>query len=376
LNANLGVTSRKDAVLSNFVRFDGEPYNAYSANIQASQPLLVFGFFAGIGVSRTDRALRELELEVATRDLSISVIRSFYQVLLSQRLVDTLAEIEKIQNDTLKTAQRRQSIGRGQLLDVLQARTQVALLEPRIAQARSQLQIAAQELATLLGRSDPQILSVSGSLDVRRTPEVSGALESLEKELLASEIGSLPELGQARLRRERVVKQRSTVVGQNFPSLRATGEIARQSFVRTDLLSNSANAWNVGVTLTIPLFSGLSILQERRSFDAQARQFEAEEQATLQNAALERVRSQETLRMTRKNLESSERAWGLSKESLDEARRNYRLATIDILQLLQVQQAFQDAQQAREQARFDHLQALARMCRAVGVSLTRLTQAL
>jgi hydrophobe/amphiphile efflux-1 (HAE1) family protein len=376
VNANFGVTSRKDAVLSNFVRFDGEPYNAYSANIQASQPLLVFGFFSGIAVSRTDRELRALELEAATRDLSINVIRAFYQVLLSQRLVETLSEIERIQKETLATAQKRQSIGRGQLLDVLQARTQVALLEPRIAQARSQLQIAAQELATLLGRNDPQILTVSGSLDVRRTTEISQALETLEKDLLASDLGLVPELGQARLRRERVGQQRATVIGQNFPSIRATGEIARQSFVRTDLLSNSANAWNVGVTLTIPLFSGLSILQERRSFEAQARQFEADELAALQNASLERVRSQETLRMTRRNLESSERAWELSKESLDEARRNYRLATIDILQLLQVQQAFQDAQQALEQARFDHLQALARMCRAVGVSLTRLTQVL
>jgi HAE1 family hydrophobic/amphiphilic exporter-1 len=376
VNANLTAISRKDAVLSNFVRFNGEPYNSYTANIQASQPLLVFGFLSGVGLTRTDRELRRLDLEVGERDLSINVIRAFYQVLLSQRLMETLSEIEKIQKETLATAQKRQTIGRGQFLDVLQAKTQIALLEPRLAQARTQLQIAAQELATLLGRSDPQVLSVTGSLDTKRRPEQSRALETLEKELTESEVQALPEIAQVRLRRERVSQQRSVTVGQNFPSLRATGELARQSFVKSDLLSNSANAWNFGLTLTVPLFSGLSILGELRSFEAQKRQVDAEEQALLQNASLERVRSQQTLKLTRQNLDSSERAWELSKASLEEARRNYRLATIDLLQFLQVQQAFQDAQQALEQARFDHLQALARTCRAVGISPTRLVEIL
>ncbi|MFN7684675.1 MAG: efflux RND transporter permease subunit [Oligoflexia bacterium] len=378
INANLSAMTRKDAVVSNFVRFNGEPYNSYSANIQAQQPLLVFGFFSGIHLTRTDRELRQLDLEIASRDLSINVIRAFYQVLLSQRLLETLTEIEKIQKETLATALRRQSIGRGQLLDVLQARTQLALLEPRLAQVRTQRRIAAQELATLLGRTDPQVITVTGSLETRgaRQPGEPRPLSELEKELISSEIIALPELQQVRLRRQRVSQARSVTIGQNFPSIRATGELARQSFVRTDLLSNSANAWSASINLTIPLFSGLSILQEIRSFNAQAAQVEAEEHGLIQSSALERVRSQQTLEMTRTNLESSQRAWDLSKQSLEEARRNYRLATIDLLQLLQVQQAFQDAQQSLEQARFDHLQALARTCRAVGIPVSRLVGAL
>lgn len=369
INANLTGTSRKDAVLTGFSRFNGEPYNIYLANIQATQPIYMFGFFSALGVVNTDLALRLSDLEITERELTLSVMRAFQQVLLSQKLVESLTEIGKVQKEALATAQKRQNIGRGQLLDVLQAKTQLALLEPRMAQARTQLQIAAQELSTLLGRREAQTLVVAGRLS---TPKVN----ALERELLAADLGNLPELEQAALKRERVDQQRQSALGAHLPSVRAQGEFLRQSFTQDDLLNPAADAWSVGVTLTIPLFSGLSMIHERHGYLAQARQAEAEEQSTLLNAALERSRSQDNLKLARQKVESSERALEISNASLDEARRNYRLATIDFLQFLQVQQAHLDAQLSLDQARFDHLQALAKTTRAVGRNPTQLVESL
>jgi HAE1 family hydrophobic/amphiphilic exporter-1 len=368
ISAQATAATRKDPVLFVNPRFSGQAYNFYTASLQASQPLVVFGLFAAADVTAKNRDIARFDLEVIERDTAVNVIQSFFQVLLNQRNLETLRAVEKIQKESVTTTQRRQAIGRGQLIDLLQAKTQLALIQPKIEQAVSGLQVSAQQLATLLGREEPQVLSLRGTLLPPDPKQVD--------EYFRGQISKIPEFEQVKVRREQIQSQRDAALGRYLPSLQFTGTLTRNTFRRADMLNSAAESYNATLTLNIPLFNGLGSVYERQSFNSQARQLAFQEDQLRQSLSFAQVQAREALQVARRKIEISTKAQELAKASLEEAKRNYRLATIDFLQFLQVQQAFAEAENALDQARFEYLQALAQSAKAMGISLPSLVNLL
>jgi HAE1 family hydrophobic/amphiphilic exporter-1 len=368
ISAQATAATRKDPVIFTNARFAGQGYNFYTASLQATQPLIVFGLFAGADVTAKNRDIARFDLEVVERDTAVNVIQSFFQVLLNQRNLETLRAVEKIQKDSVTTTQRRQAIGRGQLIDLLQAKTQLALIQPKIEQAESGLQVSALQLATLLGREEPQVLSLRGTLLPPDPKQVD--------EYFRGQVSKIPEFEQVKVRREQIQSQKDASLGQYLPSLQFSGSLTRNTFRRADMLNSAADSYNATLTLNIPLFNGLSSIYEKQSFNSQARQLAFQEEQLRQNLSLAQVQAREALQVARRKIEISTKAQELAKASLEEAKRNYRLATIDFLQFLQVQQAFAEAENALDQARFEYLQALAQGARAMGIGLPSLVNLL
>jgi len=368
LSAQATAAVRKDPVIFTNARFAGQAYNFYTASLQLNQPLLVFGLFAGADVSDKERDLARLDLEISERDISVEVIRAFYQVLLNQRNLETLRTVEKIQKEAVSTTQRRQSIGRGQLIDLLQARTQLALLQPKLEQAESSLKVSAQQLATILGREQPEVVSLRGSLLQPDEGRVTAYFQG--------QASRLPEFEQVLLREKQLDSRKGVVLGGYLPSLQFSGSFARNAFRRNDMLNSAADSYNGTLTLNIPLFNGLSSIHDRASYGSQARQLALQEANLRQKLSFDQVQTRESLQVARRKIDISTKAQELAQASLNEAKRNYRLATIDFLQFLQVQQAFAEAENALDQARFEYIQALAQCARAMGISLPSLVKLL
>ncbi|MEN9723270.1 MAG: hypothetical protein RJB38_1256 [Pseudomonadota bacterium] len=360
--------TRKDPVIFTAARFSGEPYNFYAATLRLTQPLLVFGLFSAADVAEKRLDISRLDAEIAARETTLQVLSAFFQVLFNQRLLETLRTVEKIQQEGVITTQRRQTIGRGQLIDLLQAKTQLALLQPRIAQAESSLKVAAQELATILGREQPLVLAVRGSLLPPESQSVTKFFQGTSSRL--------PELESVALRREQLESLKSATLGRYLPSLSFSGEYTRNALRRQDLLSGAATAYNGTLNLTIPLFNGLTSIYEKRSFVSQGKQISLEEEGLRNSLSLEQVRAKEALQVAEKKIEILNKAHDLAKLSLEEAKRNYRLATIDFLQFLQVQQAYAEAVNNLDQARLEYVQALARKAKAMGLSVAGLVDLL
>ena len=368
ISAQAAASTRKDAVIMNTARFGGDSYNYYTTSLQLTQPLLVFGLVSGADVSQKARDISKLGVDVSERDITIQVIQNFYQVLLNQRNLETLRSVEKIQKESVTTTQRRQSIGRGQLIDLLQARTQLALIQPKLEQAESSLKVSAQQLATLLGHERPDVVTLKGSL---LPPD-----ERKVREIFEGKTSRIPEFEQLQLRRKQLDSQKSAALGKDLPSVQFSGNLSRGAYKSSDILNSAADSYNATVTLNIPIFSGLSSVQERKSYASQARQLALEEESLRQSLSLDQVKAREALQVAQRKIEVSSKAQELAKLSLEEAKRNYRLATIDLLQFLQVQQAYSEAENALDQARFEYLQALAQSAKAMGIDVAALVEIL
>jgi outer membrane protein TolC len=132
----------------------------------------------------------------------------------------------------------------------------------------------------------------------------------------------------------------------------------------------------VGLQLTIPLFSGLSYFSERNAMAAREAQAQSQEEQVRLQFAFREAKALKELSAAHAVIDASRTAFGLARESVKEAQKNFRLATIDYLQFLTVQQNFLNAEIAKNQAEYSYVQALSNYMVAAGHPLTKLVDAL
>lgn len=368
VTGNLSANHQKDGANSGSPRFEGDPYNYYLGGVRVTQPLLMRGFFDGVFAMRMERPIRNLDLEIAQRDLAFGVVKSFYKVLLATRQFETLKKAEGVYKQSLETNQHRYKIGRGQLLNVLQAKTQLALIAPRIQKASNDMRASAFELANQLGMSTTKKIQVKGRLD-------PPPFESV-KEKVHEVAPSVPELSRIRLLQEQSEYSTTALLGKHWPQLNAAGTIGRAGFKKGDLLEDTANAWTIGLELTVPIFSGLAYIYDRRSLESQLAQLQFRETKLKDQFAIDQVKSLEDLTSAQGVIQSSKAALELANESVKEAQRNYKVATIDYLQLLTTQQDLINAELAYDQAKFDYIVLLTKYFTASGYKATVLVDSL
>jgi outer membrane protein TolC/DNA-binding MarR family transcriptional regulator len=361
-------TYRKDPLSTGNPLFGGEAYNLYQAGLDFKQSVFSGGsLLPGYRAAQMEQQLRAFDLMRSERDLSLQVLQAYYSVLLAQRKLQSLTRNLEVQDDLLKLTRHRQAIGRSQRLDVLQIETQRAQLLPQIEQAKNAVRTGASNLALLLGEKEATEF---------RLPDVLLPLD-VAPLLSASQIHEpLPELRQAQLTRDQFEEQRSVTLSKYYPSLDIVGAWHRQAYVKTDLLDQDSTSWEMGLLVTIPISAPLVSIYERRQLAAHAAILEVSQAETINARSLSEITAREALGVARSNLAAYQQAYHLAGESLAEARRTYRLATIDYLQFLTTEASFFQVEIAYEQSKYDTIDAAARYCVAAGIPLKQLFEIL
>jgi outer membrane protein TolC len=239
---------------------------------------------------------------------------------------------------------------------------------PQIDQAKNSVRTSASQLALLLGERDATQFTL---------PDLLVPLDAknlLDPAKTARE--PLPELKHAQGMRDQFEEKRSSAMAKYYPSLDFVGTWNRQSFVKSDLLSQDATAWALGLELKIPITAPLASLWERRQLASEAAQLESAQAQVIDARSLSEVTTREALKLAQSNLEAYREAYRIAGQSLAEARRTYRLATIDYVQFLTTEAAFFQTEVSYEQSKFDLINAAAQYCVAAGIPLKQLYQIL
>lgn len=361
-------SSTKDAVGLGTAHFGGSAYNQYKADIKLTQPLFQYGTFAAIDSVKKDVQVQTISSEIATRDLTKNIILAYYNIVLNSYSVDTLVKQQKIVKESLATAEKRERSGRGQLLDVLQVKTQIALLQSQIEAARNLLQISVATLENLVGDPNIKILQIKESLE-------APLIEQVDKSLNLQNF-RLPELVKNEISMSQLSDQKNVVLGQSLPTLNFTGDIIYNSYTSSDLFDDMSRSYNLGIQLTIPLFSGFSSLYQRQSINSQYVQLEFERVNLVNQSTLQQITSRKNLESARDSIISGENALRLAQASIDEARKKYIFGTIDFLQFLQVEQSFIQATFSLYSSKYSYITALANYYSSWGQDLNQLADIL
>jgi outer membrane protein TolC len=368
IGLNAAATQKKDAVADrsfSSVPFGGSAYNQYTVGFHGEQMLLAYGFFSAGRMASYQEDVAEKQLEIVKRDLTRQVISTFYKTLMNENLVRLLEKQEKSVREILLVAQRRLSLG-GKRIDVLQVKTRLALLGPKIVRARNDLAASAAELAHLLGRADTKELRITGQIPSLNLKNVEPHLD-----FKAAEI---PELTSIRLQRKQMTEGKAVALGKNLPNLKLVGDYNFLNYTKDELFDPASNSWSVQLVLSVPLFSGLTSISERNALIAQEAQLEAQERNTKNAVSIEQIRRRNELETAESLLASAEEAVDLAKESLDEARREYRSGLIDFLQYFQLESNNYEATTSLLQLKYDLIGVYSNYFAASGLPISVLIE--
>ncbi len=359
---NGSANSKKDPLNLANPAFGGEPYNSYDVNLKVTQSIYAGGAtLSAYSDAQKEKRIRTLDRGIVERGLVLNVIQTYHSILLGQRKVGTLERTRSLQQELLATARKNRGIGRAQTLDVLQIQTQLALIEPKIIQAKNLVSANAAELALLLSEGDAKEFIL---------PEGLNEVDALP--LLQKTKGPLLEIERAGVLRDQGLDRKGMSLAKYSPRLDAVALWGRGAFVKTDLLDEYSTYWSVGLQFSFPVFSGLASIYERRSLESQVVQLDSNESRVLDERTLEQIRARQNLEASRIISLSSRTAYEFSEKALMEAQANYRLATIEFSQFLSVQQSALEAEVAFDQAKLDAILAAAQYCATTGIPLNEL----
>jgi len=369
IGATVRAQRRKDSVLTGLAAFNGESYNQYETSLQLIQPIYTGGdLWAGLSAANREEEVRELDLKIAERDTIVQVITAFYTVMMNQEKLATLQNTRKVESESLDVAKRRETIGRGQHLDVLQIRTQVALFDSRIAQADADLKTSITRLMLLFGDRTTPAIDLQGNLRPKKLRQLLNRLKDQPYEIY--------EFSRIEAVRDEKRDTNKVALAKYWPQLNFFGNYGRISNTRADLNNDFANAWSYGLELKVPLFSGLSSVAEGNAYASSVKQIEIQESQIKDNAAYSETKAMHDLEAAESVIATSENALDLANQSVREAQRNYRLSTIDYLVFLTVQQSLLDALVSYQTAELTYITSIANYMVATGHPVNELVKVL
>ncbi|MBS1961218.1 MAG: TolC family protein [Bdellovibrionales bacterium] len=359
LNGTLRGERRKDSVLTGLAAFNGEAYNQYEASLQLVQPIYNGGgLWSGLTSLSRARTVADLDLKIAERDTTVDVIAAYYTVLMNQEKLAALRNNRKIQDESLGVAKHRANIGRGQTLDVLEMKTQIALLDSKIAQTEADLKTAVVGLMLLFADRTTTAVDLKGSLRPKGLREFLAKTKDRPYEIY--------EFSRIAAVRDQTEATNKTSLAKYWPQLNFVGNYGRVSNTRADLTNDFANAWSYGLELTIPIFSGLSSVAEGNAYASQLKQIEIQEARVKDAAAFAETKAMHDLQAAEGTIQTSADALDLANQAMKEAARNYRYSTIDYLRYLSIQQSLLDTQVAYQTAELTYITSIAHYLVATG----------
>jgi multidrug efflux system outer membrane protein len=335
-------------------------FNTFSPALTASYELDFWGKNRALKqAARATAIASHYDKETVALTVISSVASTYFQSLqFRDRLQvarDNLANGEKV----LHGLQLQQTAGIATGLDVAQQETAVALLRAAIPPLEQQFRQTVNALAVLVGKTPESIDVDTGTLNNLTFPQVVAGLPS---QLLA--------------RRPDVAESEQQLISANaditvaraalFPSIQLTASGGYASSDLASLINPANRVWAVTAGLTQPIFHGGALRGQVVFSNARYRELLSTYHKTVISAF---SNVEDALVAARQTKEQQIR----QQEAVDKARRAYQFAqtqmsagTVNILTVLNTENALFSAQDELVQIQFLHLQSMVDLYTALG----------
>lgn len=225
-------------------------YERHQVSVAASYELDVWQKLANERNSASFKRLAsENDLKAVYISLSAQIAEAYYLVLELQAKITLNEEVIEFFEKTVQLVRLRYERGVSPSLDLYQAKQNLLSARAEMPQLESDLIIARNSLALLLGFSpnDADLGEFSTLPDINAT-----YLVGLPSELLARR----PDVESAYLRLQATDAAIAIAVAERFPSFSLTADYGSETSDLSDLLQNPNIFWNLLAGVSAPLFDG------------------------------------------------------------------------------------------------------------------------
>ena len=348
-----------DAKLTSGRNFtEARNFNQSSAALTLSW--LVFDF--GQRSANIENARQLLSAAAATQNatvqnLFLAALQSYYTAQAARAAVVSTTEAERAARESFAAAESRYSVGAGTPADRLQAQT--ALSQATLNRIRSEgdARNALGVLANAMG-FDAQQSIVLGEIP-RATPEL--AFQNDVDALIQEARNRRPDLKSAEAQVKAAEASVEVARAQGRPSVSLSAGPLWQ-----DIGGVSANTGNIGVTLSVPIFSGFETSYRVRSAEAQVDLRAAQLDRLRNQVALDVWKAYQNLNTATQSLKATLDLMASAEQSERVALGRYKAGVGTVLDLLTAQTALANARLQRIQAGLDWHVYRATLAQTVG----------
>jgi len=337
----------------------GATYRQNDGSLTLSYLLYDFGARS----AALENARQLLEAAGATQDATVqavflSAVQAYYQTQTAEAALAAARESERASQESLKAAEVRYRVGTGTPADRLQAQTawSQAVLN-RIA-AEGGLKSAQGALANVIGRDAYRSVAL---VPMAEAAPAEGFERDVEA-LVAEARRRRPDLqaAEAQVRAARANTDAARAAGRPTLSFGAT---AGAQGIEGSAYQHSGT---IGVTLTVPLFTGFSTTYKVRAAEAQADAQAARRDRVSLQVALDVWNAYQGLATATQSLRSAADLLASALQSERVALGRYTAGVGSILDVLNAQSALASARQQKVQSAYSWNVARAALARSMG----------
>ena len=345
--------------------FGADMSSAITGDLQI--PLVVPAVYASLRLNRTQQALAVEQARSSRIELTNAVTKSFYQILLLERSFEVLRESERTITATVDNTREMFEAGLASEYDLLTAEVQLSNLQPGIINTGNSIVVSKQMLKMYLGVPEDVEIVLSGSLD----DHTGGALAIPDP---AAALDGNSELRQLDYQQTLVDQQIRLANASRLPVLAAYGSVNFSGQDKTmgfgltpegEMGVVSVNKWwwqkptNAGISLSVPIFSGLKNTSKVKQLRNQSSQIELQKNYLREAKALEARTAVNNLISARETMTANEKTVAQAEKAYTIARTRFDAGAGTMLEVNQAELAVTQSRLNLSQATYDLLAARA-----------------
>jgi len=334
---------------------DASAYNSYSTGVSVNQTL--FDFFktsTQVKIQRLGADSSRADLNQAMDQVVFDVKKAYYGVLQARRLRDANAEAVVSFEQHLAQSRKFFEVGLKPKFDVTKAEVDLSNARLNLLKAENALRLARLTLGNAMG------LSAAPPFDIQDNLAFEPYAASLD-EALKKGYERRPDLRSVQLRREAAESSIELAKKGYYPVLSGS---AGYGWSGEDLPLD--RGWNVGATLSFPLFSGFSTAYQTDEARANLEVLKANEELVRQSVRLDVQQALLNLQEARDRIAVAELEVRQAAENLELARGRYGAGVGSPIEVTDALLADVNAKTAHTSALYDYRLAQASLEKAIG----------
>jgi outer membrane protein, multidrug efflux system len=335
-------------------------YNVFSPVLSASYELDFWGKNrAARDAARALAVASRYDRQTVALTVISSVATTYLQALELRERIDVARQNLENGRKILRGLALQQQVGTANGLDVAQQETAVALLDAALPPLEQQFRQTVYALAVLVGKT-PESLDVSdGTLNDIKVPQVVAGLPS---ELLARR----PDVAQAEQQLVAANADITVARAALFPSITLTAAGGYESEILSSLVNPANRIYAVSAGLTQPIFHGGALRGQLAYSKARYTELLSGYHKTVLTALDNVEGALVAARQTAVQQERQTEAVAKARKAYEFAQTQMSAGTINVLTVLNTENALFSARDALVEIQYSRLQALVDLYTALG----------
>ena len=342
-------------------------WNTWSAGVSASMPVVNAQLWKSIKISGMDVELAVEKARASRLDMVSQVKNAYYAVLFSKEAFNVYKEVYENAMTTYAETEKKYNVQKATDLDMARAKTNVANAIPNVYNAESSIILALWQLKAVMG------------IDLEMNIDVEGAIEDYS-EYMTSDVTKADSIS---LDRNSTMKQLEIQANELAQSIKAQ----QYAYIPTlslafnysyNAMTNDFNfkeyRWTpysyVGVSLSIPIFSGGKRLNQVRQARNSYEQMRLQMTSTERNLKISIRQSLNTMETNVKSYDAAKDAVASAEKAYSIAEKSYEVGRATLTDLNDAQLALTQARLAESQAVYNFIVAKTQLEQTLGQDFT------